>query len=459
MSFIVIQELSKVASPNLQPKSKIKQCYDLILSGADKEEIITKVFNGKQTIGSGLRQLKFKLEAKLVDDFVSKNSKTGNQLLDDAYIAYKYYTAGKLLMARQSLIAGTDLLEKAFRFAQRGRIIEIALNAAKSLATYYSGIAGDFNKYTKYQEAVNELFVLFQAETIAQSYFNEISYHYTHKWNEEIAEKAFAYCALTEDSIDASPKTAIYHFNTLCLANISAINHEGLVNACDEALAHFQKMDNPPRAVVCNFNNKKAMGLIHLGRYEEAEQCLREVIEIADKGIYSYCSAYYYLGVLGLHSDDIHLTEQALQKTKTYWEDLPGHFVEQFKILQGYCALFSNQKFRIKKFLNEVPIFEKDKANANASILIVQMLHYLKLGKTGEYIDRCEPLEKYIKKYLRGKKQLLAQMLIEVSKGYFRPITVEHRTKSLVKKLYVQERELEIMPAKAIWDLVLEWLK
>ena len=459
MLFTVIQELSKVATPNLPPQSKLKECYDLIVDGADKDELIRKMFSDSQSAETGLRQIKFKLEAKLVDDFVSRNTKTGNIALDNAAVAYKYYTAGKLLMARQALNAGVELLEKAYKFAQKGKIIEVALSASKSLATYYSGIAGDYSKYQKYQEAVNELFSLLQAETLAQSYFNEISYHYTHKWNEQIAEKAFAYCAITEDSIGASPKTAIYHFNTLCLANISAINHEGLIQACDQALAHFQHIENPPIAVVYNFNLKKATGLIHLKRFEEAQQCLLNVINAAKPGIYSYCAAYYYMGVLGLHSGDISLAEQALSKTENYWPGLPAHFVEQFKILRAYCALFSNKKFRLGKFLNEVPVYEKDKANANASIIIVQMLHYIKLGKTSEYIDRCDALDKYIKKHLSGKKQVLSQMLLEVSKGYFKHITVQHRTRSLVKKLTTQERELEIIPAEQIWSLVMEWLK
>ena len=459
MLFTVIQELSKIASPNLPPNSKLKECYDLIISGAEKNEILSKMFGDNQAAETGLRQIKFKLETKLVDDFVSKNVKTGNPALDNASVAYKYYTAGKLLLARQSLTAGTELLEKAYRFAQKGGIIEVALSSAKSLATYYSGISGDYNKYLKYQDAVNNLFSLLQSETIAQSYFNEISYHYTHKWNEQIAEKAFAYCAITENSTDASPKTAIYHFNTLCLANISAINYEGLVDACNQALLHFQKIDSPPRAVFYNFNIKKATGLIHLRRYEEAKECLYQVIGIADKGIYSYCSAYYYLGLLGLHSGNISLTEQALDETIVYWDNLPIHFVEQFKILRAYCALFSSQKFRIGKFLNEVPVYEKDKANANAAILIVQMLHYIKLGKTSEYIERCDALDKYTKKYLSGKKKILAEMLIEVSKGYFKYVTVQHRTKNLVKKLSIQERELGVMPASKIWALVLEWLK
>ena len=117
-----------------------------------------------------------------------------------------------------------------------------------------------------------------------------------------------------------------------------------------------------------------------------------------------------------------------------------------------------NKRVQIGKFLNQVPTFEKDKAGANAAILIVQMLHYIKDAKTHDYIERCDALSRYASRYLHGKKKILAKLLLEVNKGHFNVLTIEYRTRKLKTALQGTEREIEIMPAERIWELAMEWL-
>ena len=445
---MLMRELVQVAKPDLSSTDKQQQYYDLLKQGVEKEDIIDVLFDNAPTAEQNLRQLKFTLENKLVSDFISQSNKTGNQALDTASIAYKYYAAGKLMLARQFQEGGAELLEKAYRYARKGQIISIALDCAKTLATYFSNIEGDFKKFSYYQESLNELFELQQKETIAQSYFNEISFHFKHKWNDNIAAKAFTYCTLTAPTIYTSVRTAIFHFQTLTLAYISDLDFEGLIKCCEEAFDHFSNIEHPPKSVVTIFKVKQATGYIHLGQYEKAINCLDEVIAIADKGKYSYCTAFFYKGITGLHANDIKLANEALKAVQPYIDNLPGNFQEQWKILQAYIALFSSEKFKIGKFLNEVPIFEKDKAGGNAAIIIVQLLHYLKKDHTSSYIEYSDALARYTSRYLSGKMKILAKLLLEVPKGHFKRSTIELRTKRLVKKLNTESRELEIIPAQ-----------
>ena len=451
----MLQELVQLASPKLPPGSMERKYYALLKKNVEKEKI-------KQILSCNdnyFWQIKYRLKWKLIDDLVSQTTYTGPSAYDEYAEAHKLFCVGKLLLTKQARQAGIEALEKSIIKAMKQGQIGLALEAAKPLATYYSAQPDGLKKFKYFQSIATDLLEKLKWETIARDHYNEIICHYSYHWNDNIAEKEFTYCDITAPYIDGSISTAISHYSTLYLAYISALDFEGLKNACDQAIKYFKRFDKPHRSAIYNAYLKKATALIHLQKYKEAVACTRHIIDISEHGKYTYCSAFYYQGIIGLHSGDIALCYNALDQVAPYRSELPSNFQEQFRILESYTALFSSRKFRIARFLNRVPNFDKDKAGANAAILIVQMLHYLKDANTHAYIDRCDALSRYTKRYLDGKKQILAKMLLEIPKGHFGWVSVEYRTRKFINNLTGQERELEIMPAEKIWQLIMEWLK
>jgi tetratricopeptide (TPR) repeat protein len=455
---MILHDLATIAKPSLLKGSLEEKCFKLIQKGVSREEIKHKIFGDDQSASLRLRQVEFQLKKKLVASVASHVSKTGNNNLDEYTEAYQLLSAGKILLARQKQQSGISLLEKAYKIASQEAYLSVALDSAKSLWTYYSTISIHPKKFDAYKEAVYKYKEALSVETMAQAYYNEIAYSYAQEWTPDVAVKALSYCAILADKIETSKKTAWYYYSILMIADIANLDFHASITHAEEGISYFSKFDHIPKASIYTLLQKKATAYIHLGEFEAATNCLDEVLGLTAKGSYTYCSAQFYRAIAGIHSADYALAVEAIQSTEAYLENLPPNFQEQWKIAIAYTSLLSERKFKLGKFLNEVPIFSKDKAGANAAILIVQMLHYLKQAKTSAYIERCDALHIYTQRHLSGKNKTLAKLLIEVAKGHFHINTVTYRTRKLVKELDSQERELAIMPQELVWKLVLGWL-
>ena len=83
----------------------------------------------------------------------------------------------------------------------------------------------------------------------------------------------------------------------------------------------------------------------------------------------------------------------------------------------------AKKKFRLGKFINEVPTFSKDKRGLNVPILIVQIVLLLQEGVYDRLFDRMEAIAQYKHRYLdkeqNYRSNVFIRMLLETSKASF----------------------------------------
>jgi hypothetical protein len=127
-------------------------------------------------------------------------------------------------------------------------------------------------------------------------------------------------------------------------------------------------------------------------------------------------------------------------------------------------------KFRLARFLNEVPIYTRDKRGFNISILVVQMLFYIVRNNYGKVIDRIDALNQYTYKYLRNdetyRSNCFIKMLVKIPTANFHPVRTKLHTRDLEAKLRAREMtveelmgEVEVIPFHDLWDIILEVLE
>ena len=146
--------------------------------------------------------------------------------------------------------------------------------------------------------------------------------------------------------------------------------------------------------------------------------------------------------------------------------------IEHWKILKAHAYLMSpdDYNFRLGKFLNEVPLFSKDKRGHNTNILILQILFLLEKKKHDEIINKVESLKQYVSKYLRKddtfRTSCFIKMLCQLPAGNFHPINVERRTKDYFDKMMALPKEqarmdvdVEVVPYEVLWEKVLVFLR
>ena len=127
------------------------------------------------------------------------------------------------------------------------------------------------------------------------------------------------------------------------------------------------------------------------------------------------------------------------------------------------------RNFRLYKFLNDVPIYARDKRGVNISILIIHVLFLLDQRKFSRIHDRVDALNQYCYRYLRRdetfRSNCFIKMLVQVPKAGFNRIRTERYAKPYYQKLLSmplsesrQGIEMEVMPYEDLWEMVLEML-
>ena len=151
---------------------------------------------------------------------------------------------------------------------------------------------------------------------------------------------------------------------------------------------------------------------------------------------------------------------------------------EYWKIIWGYLYFlikvekikeYTEERFHLGKFLNEVPIYSKDKAGNNINILIIQVLTRMQREQYGQIIDRIEALETYSRTYTRNpetkRANLFIKMILQMNKASFRPVATERKTRATLEKLQNtplglgQNLAIEMVPYEVLWEEVMGMLK
>ena len=162
-------------------------------------------------------------------------------------------------------------------------------------------------------------------------------------------------------------------------------------------------------------------------------------------------------------------TDERKEKWKIF-EAYINYIFESENLDRDLLSTDAKHKFRLHKFLNEVPNFSKDKRGYNVSILVVQILYMLEKGEYTGIINRAEALNVYCSRYLRKddayRSNCFLKMLLTMVKEDF----VYDRSRSMAQK-YLRKMmhgdptgnstvaEWEIIPYEILWEKVLNRLK
>lgn len=161
------------------------------------------------------------------------------------------------------------------------------------------------------------------------------------------------------------------------------------------------------------------------------------------------------------------------------FEFLPDNAKELWRIYESYiCYLItmgkveksSNHKFRLGKFINEVPIFSKDKGGMNIAILVIKFLVLLQERRYNRVIDEIEAIEQYSYRHLRQKNTkrsyLFFKMLLQIPHCEFDIAKIQAKTQTLLEELMEtpmqlgnQTHEVEVIPFEHLWEFALESLQ
>lgn len=477
----------------LSPKTKL--LYEGILSGDLKtHDVAADLLYGTKASNPAYKKLVSRFEERIINSlfFIDIQKKDYSAIQKAFHRCYKNYVVVKILVERRRRSTAIFIAEKIFPLAQKYDFTELELLLARELRFYYGAYQLSKKKFAKYSDSLKKSMRVLQAELDSEAALMFLgSYMNLHKGGVEDAEMLEQLDQYYHE-VSALTKVCNSYFFNLTSYNFFVLyhmvqkNYEKIIDICHDALDKFESMEWRSETAIFVYKNKLAITYLQLGRIDASEQLFKENLKIVEGGTMNWFLTFNYYFLLACSSEDYqkayHILQQVYahpkfkdlyesQKQLWYVKESYVHFLIQLGKVDPIDTIYKDLRaFRLNRFLNDVPIYSKDKRGVNISILIVQLLLMIQNNKLENITKRIDSLNQYCYRYLRNDETLRSncfiKMLIKVPEAAYHSIRVQRYTEKYYKRLNdtsiefsEQSGEVEIIPYEILWKLVLELLQ
>ncbi len=486
-----LRSLRKIGFP-FQEDNRLGEFYDLLAQGELDEKAIAQQLLGKPSLTGGYRRLKADLSGRLIDALflIDLSLPSYNKRQVAYYEIYKNWSASKILLGKNARFASVQLAERVVRQAQDYEFNEVALDICRNLRLHYGTIVGDKAKYAHYAASCSHLQEVVAAENLAEGFYAELILNFVRKkaGQEHISEQAQAFYEELQPLLERLDSYNLHLYaNLIQLASYTARNdYEGAATACEAMIQYFEGKPYLASVPLQIAYYQKLVCYLQLRRFDEQAIPIDRCLSLMEEGAFNWFKFQETYLVLALH------TEQYGRAYETYrtsvdhqrFTNQPANLREYWRVLEAYLHFLVEigelpqadedqrfSKFRIGRFLNQTPIFSKDKRGVNVSILIVQILFLVSRGIYGDTIDKIDAVEQYCRRYLYQDDTLRAfyfiKALLVLPKSGFHREGVRRKAAKYLEKLSQLPMEragssaayVEIIPFERLWDLLLSSLK
>lgn len=439
--------------------------------------------------GNSYKKLKSRLRNYLLDNVFIIDIKQGNAAEHDRALVscWKDLAAIKILLNRGAALAPIELAQRLLKQALQFRFTELILSVTKLLRVYYSTRMPDARKFEHYNKIYQHYNKIAYAENLVEDAYTELitQYRFMKKTKTELSKQAFEAFEQVKPLLDENATFRLSrHAHILQLFGYMFLNdYRNSIEVCKTAI---RKLHGPPYAntqMINIFLYQKLVCYTQLKQYEEGLEVAEESLALEVPGSINWFKNRELTLILSLHTKNYQHAHEIFEQVcaNPKFKELTGENSELWKIVEAYLqfliqcgkiriegeAPFNN--FRINKFLNDVPIFSKEKAGRNIPILIVQILMLIAKKKYDQAILRIENLSRYNTRHLRKednyRTNCFTRLLQQIVVADFHKAGVMRRAEKYLDQLRKmpldaasQDHEIELIPYEDLWDLIVETL-
>jgi len=460
---------------------------DELITDEQAQQVLYSADNGTYAY----KKLKQRLRERLMNHAIKHGIAYKN--LDNYALLYrkclqKMY-AVKTLTLSNARTAAIYVAENLIRTAKDNEFTDIVLHLSEELYYYYSAVNYNTVKAAKYKRLKQDMLELFSRESIAMQHYCELNIilgSSRASVKESKLPHAIKYCDQLELFL-SSRLTSYQLIRTayLVIAMRYEIerDYEGLLKTCDRAINALNNRKVSRKVAFYLFDQRRILSHIHLKNYKKAQHIAGRYIGELTPGQINWFVLKSYVMLSYLHGREYNEATKVMMEVRgnKAYKSLPRVISQTLTVYEAHIYFLisigkvenydvNEYRFRLYKFLNEIPNFAKDKRGLNIAILIVHVLFLLRDKKYMDIIDRIDALNQYCHRYLRRddtfRSNCFIKMLLRVAKADFNPLRAKRYAEPLVSKLKSmplafsnQTVEVEIIPYEDLWKMVLELLE
>ena len=405
------------------------------------------------------------------------------------YEGYKDWAAAKILIGKNARIVGIQLCLKLVTLAEKFEFTDLAVDVLRILRLHFGAREGNLKKYETYNQQFKYYEKLFHFENRVEEMYTELVLKFikSKASDEETQKKALEYYAEIEPYLKEYDSYRLHLCGLLIKLMVhSSVNHyRSTIEVCDEALSFFQAKPYNASVPIQICYYQKLICYTHLKEYEAGKVAAENCLSYLDTGSFNWFKYQELYLMLSMHTANYQGAYEVFTTTTRHksFQFLPPSLTEIWRIYESYLHFLvdigriqpaehdkSFNKFRLGRFINETPIFSKDKRGMNIPILVIQIIFMIHQKKYGDAIDRIEAIQKYCSRYLvkddTFRSNCFIKMLLQIPKASFHKAAVERKSEKYLGRLRefalnlsTQSHEIEIIPFEVLWEMVLETLE
>lgn len=473
----------------LKPGSKMAQLFDIIHRGqAPTQEAAAQLLYNSvtpQALGK-LQRLKNKLKERLLEvisllDF-QQPGYTDRQKAH--FECNKRWSTAMTLLSKKMNAVGIEQLEHMLRHTQHFEFTELSLNALYHLRLHFGTLLGDPKKYEHYRSLYKEYQAIWAMENEAEELYTQLISRFVSSRapQSDVADKAEEYFRQIEPYMARSASFRLQLCGRLLQLMIfsSRNDYKTVADLCEQAIGFFRQKPYSSDLPMQAFYYQLVVACVQLRDFGRGQAIIRQNGDIYSPGSFNWFKVqelYFLLALHTQHYDDAYdVCAHVLQQEALAGQ--PVQIQEMWKLYEAYMYLLTRirrvdrlpaKEFRLAKFLNEIPIFSRDKRGMNIPILVLQLLYDIVDKRYDAAIDRVEAVEKYTSRYIKKdenfRSNCFLKMLIQVPEAAFHREAASRKAARFVKQLKSmpldlanQAHEIEIIPYEDLWEMILELL-
>lgn len=474
--------------------SKFNEFYEgLVNDRFTTDEEAAAALYETSTLDDKYRQLKSRFTKRLLNTlfFLDSNDPAFSDYHRASYSCNKNWAQMRILLSSGARNAAMKIAFKTLGVAVTYRFSDMIVNCSRVLMSNAS-LTGNEREYEEFAELTKKAMKDLECEIKAEELYQRLSINFASaaysdaelgKVATDSLEEVKALCKKTD-----SYQVHYMKFQIWIIASQIKNDFKETIRVCD--LAEQYMKDNPnynQKVKLANLALIRISSYLQLRDYENGRKNAEKCLELVQEGSNNWFIFLEYYFLLAMHTENYinaaaifikvinhqrfqFTTEERKEKWRIF-EAYINYIFETENLDRDLLAIdATKRKFRLHKFLNEVPNFTKDKKGYNVSILVIQILYMLEKGEYPGIISRSEALNVYCSRYLRKddayRSSCFLKMLLTMVKEDFAYDRTKQMAQKYLRKMMAGDpngnsnvNEWEIIPYEILWEKVLNRLK
>ena len=474
-----------------ETQTRIHELYELVKGGqVESDEDAASMLFPEDCNGISYRKLKSDLLRRLTNTlfFIDVKKASYSDRQSAYYTCYRDYAAAYILQGKNARVACMNMCHKILRHSEKYEFNDLNRDVSKMLCLFYGSLMGDVPQYEKYKEKFQYYDQVVAMENEAEFLYNDLIVQYVNNSSSktELREVALRFYQRLEPWLASCDAYRLHLYASLIhLMVYTTVNdYAGALTVCDQMIRFFEAKPYDSFTPLKIAYYQKMACYTQLRQYDEGKSTAEKCLTMLDEGSYNWFKYYELYFMLAMHSGKYREAFEifVLVTEHSRFRFLPENVIETWKIYKAYLHFLINSghiaidgedgqfsKFRPGRFLNNIPIYSKDKRGMNIAILSIQIIFLIFQKKYSAAIDRMEAIEKYCSRYLQTPETIRSyyfiKMLLTIPAASFHLAGVSRLSQKYLDQLKAspleeanQAYKIEIIPYEELWDLVLETL-